>query len=237
MSHRRQRGRIGKSSVMTTVAILFWTTPAVGQVETCTDTMDIVDRLHKAEIVLTFDRTYTGNYRPGEPYDYITINPAGTGETLEDTGITLRIRALCVPIGAPLDQGQPIVGLPADEIVLFSTSLCMCESKHPDHETDAEGWTEFTGTIAGGGCSQGLYLFVEGVYVDTIPVNINSTDAGTTSPCHTDAGDLAVLAEKLGVPEEWDICFDYNESGPPTIDTGDLAFFAQHVGAACPATR
>ena len=232
MKYRPRHGRIAESVVISVIATLFCSTTAAGQVEGCRDS-DVVDRFHRAEIDLTFDRTYTGNYRPGEPYDYITINPAGTGETFEDMGITLRIRLLCVSTGTPLDQGQPIVGLPPDQIVLFSRSLCTCDWINPDRETDTDGWTEFSGTIAGGGCAEGLDLFVEGVFVDTIPVNINSTDVGITSPCHTDASDLVELAAKLGVPEEWSICFDYNESGPPTIGASDLAFFASILGANC----
>jgi hypothetical protein len=184
-----------------------------------------------AEVDVTFDRTYSGNYRPGEPYDYVTINPDGSGETFEDMGITLRLRLICGLLGQP--PGTPIVGMPANEIVLFSSSLCFCAPKTADHDTDADGWTQISGTIAGGGCAQGLEIYVDGIFAGSVPININSTDSVLESPCFTDASDLAALAEKLGDPNAWDICFDYNESGPPTIDASDLAFFAAALGATC----
>ena len=37
---------------------------------------------------VSFTRTYTGSYRLGEPYDYVTIAPDGSGETFAATGIT-----------------------------------------------------------------------------------------------------------------------------------------------------
>ena len=66
----------------------------------------------------------------------------------------------------------------------------------------------------------------------TLPIKINSTDSGQASPCYTDAGDHAALARKLGNPAEWDLRFDYNESGVP-VDAGDLAYIASALGAAC----
>ena len=47
------------------------------------------------EVELSFARTFTGSYRPGEPHDVLTINPAGTGDTLDDAGIRLRVRLTC----------------------------------------------------------------------------------------------------------------------------------------------
>lgn len=178
------------------------------------------------ELDVRFTRVYTGNYNTGQPYDYVTISPDGNGETLADMGITIRFRLKCH------STGWPIVQIPADRMILFNNALCMCSYLTADRPTDADGWTEFTGTIAGGGCAQGLDLYVDGIFMASIPVNINSTDSGTASPCQTDAGDIGLLASKLGDPGAWDICFDYNESGQP-IDAGDLAFLASHLGAAC----
>jgi hypothetical protein len=42
---------------------------------------------------------------------------------------------------------------------------------------------------------------------------------------------LCALAQKLGRPERWDLCFDDNESG--SIDASDFAFFAAFFAAAC----
>jgi hypothetical protein len=66
------------------------------------------------------------------------------------------------------------------------------------------------------------------------PVRTNSPDHVPASPCHVDAGDISALASRLGNADRYSICFDYNETGPPTINAGDLSFFAHVLGAACP---
>jgi hypothetical protein len=181
-----------------------------------------------AAVDLHFDRQFTGTYRPGEPYDVVTILPDGTGETLAQTGIRLRIRVRCSFMGQPLD---PIPGIPAEEMVLWSASLCGGGAAlQADRPTDSEGYTEFTGTMAGGGCAESLRLYIEGVYAAAIPIRINSPDTGSASPCLVDQSDLAALAAHLGIPAQNSICFDYNESG--TIDASDLAFFAAAIGRA-----
>ena len=183
-----------------------------------------------ADIDLQFGRVFEGAYRPGEPYDVLTIDPAGSGETFEEMGISLRVRLRCEY------SGLFLVGLPAESIILYSTQLCTCSGWKPaDAPTDENGWTSFSGTIRGGGCATHLSLFADGLGVAQIPIRINSTDMATASPCNVDASDLAGFAERLGRPESYSICFDYNESGPPTIDASDLAFFASSLGSQCAA--
>ncbi|MFQ5600458.1 MAG: hypothetical protein ACE5G2_07885 [Candidatus Krumholzibacteriia bacterium] len=138
---------------------------------------------------VTFDRVYTGNYRPGEPYDYVTVDPAGTGEGFAEVGITIRLRVICQP------HGWRIQGIPAEDPVLFSNSLCMCAPiKTADRPTDEDGWTSFGGTIQAGGCARGLEVYADDLYLTTLPVNIISTDTGLASPYFTDEADLAALA-------------------------------------------
>lgn len=179
-----------------------------------------------AEAFVTFDRVFEGNYNPGQPYDVVTIAPDGSGETFEEMGITIRLRFTCPT------TGWPIVGVPADVVQIWSNTLCLCEAVHPAGPSDADGWTEFTGSIAGGGCADQLDVFAAGIYMATLPIKVNSTDTALASACATDASDLAEFATKFGTPGAWDICFDYDESGPP-IDAADLAFFASVLGAAC----
>jgi hypothetical protein len=179
------------------------------------------------QVEVTFDRVYEGNYNNGQPYDYVTISPGGNGETFADMGIRIRFRITCPTTGWPITQ------IPAGEMLLFSNTLCLCTIPTAAYATDADGWSEFSGTIAGGGCAQGLDFYFDGMYMASIPVNINSTDAVVATPCATDAGDIGVLATKLGNPAAWDICSDFNESGPP-IDAGDIAFLASMLGSACP---
>ena len=66
----------------------------------------------QAETVVSFDRVYTGSYRNGEPYDYLTIQPDGGGETLEEAGINIRVRLHCD------ERGFSYVGVPPNEVVL-----------------------------------------------------------------------------------------------------------------------
>ena len=178
-------------------------------------------------VEVTFNGTYNGTYRPGEPYDYLTVTPDGTGETLADTGILVEVFAVS-------PQGDPYVGIPASEIVLFSPDLDFCFPLNPaDGPTDENGYTTFTGTIGAGGCVQSLDVYIDGIFIAQIPININSPDFSGVSALHVDASDLAQFAQRLGDEDGWDICFDFNESGPPTIDASDLAFFALHLGKAC----
>ena len=183
-------------------------------------------------IEVPFSRHFEGTYRHGEPFDVVTIRPDGGGETFADAGIEIRVRLLCQPRygGGP---AKPIQGLPAEQIILFSYDLCLCSYKTADGPTDSEGWTTFSGSIAGGGCTESLTLWGDGIYFGTIPVRVNSTDVGgATSACVTDASDLAVLSTVLGRPSAYSICFDYNESGSP-VDASDLAYFAAALGAHC----
>jgi len=181
-----------------------------------------------ADVDLQFSRVFEGAYRPGEPYDVLTIDPACTGETFEEMGITLRVRLRCEL------SGLFLVGLPAEDIILFNTQVCMCSGyKTADAPTDENGWTTFSGTICGGGCATSLTLIADGIFVTNIPIRTNSPDIATASPCHVDASDLSALAQRLGRPESYNICFDYNESGPPTIDAGDLSYFASTLGNQC----
>jgi hypothetical protein len=180
--------------------------------------------------IVEFHRTYpiNGNYRPGQPYDRVTINPDGTGETFAETGISITVFLRD-------SEGQPVPGVPAADIILFNNNLCLCPGgNHADAPTDSLGRTTFTGSIAGGGCAESLdlYLFASATYICTIPVKLNSTDT-LASPCFTDGDDLLLLAQRYGDTSRWSICSDYNESGPP-IDLSDLAFLAAALGATCP---
>jgi hypothetical protein len=185
--------------------------------------------------VVTFSNTFGGAWNNGADYDIVTINPDGQGETFAATGISISVYLKnCA--------GEPLVGIPTQEIVLFNSALCICPGGNiSDAGTDANGCATFTGTISGGGCTLdpvsgaggGLDVFADGVFVCTIDVDINSPDTGLASPCFTDASDLGDFASRLGVGANYSICSDYNESGPPTIDASDLGFFASALGASC----
>ena len=179
-----------------------------------------------AEVDLVFSRTFTGTYRNGEPYDILTIDPAGVGDTLEDVGISLRIRLTCACVGYPLE------GIPAQAIILHSSDLCLCAPWTAASATDADGRTEFHGTLRGGGCATSLDLYVDGIYVVRVPIKTNSPDTQAASPCFVDSSDLAALAARIGRPSRYSICYDWNADGG--VDSSDLAYLAAATDHACP---
>lgn len=181
--------------------------------------------------VVTFNASYSGSWNNGADYDYVTIAPNGLGETFANaSGAGNVLNDIDIQVYLKNCNGDPLVGIPAQEIVLFNSGLCICPGGNTsDAGTDINGCATFTGSIAGGGCVQGLDVFADGVPICTMAVNVNSTDTGLASPCFVDSGDLAAFAGKLGGAHH--ICFDFNETG--AIDSGDLAFFAGVLGAAC----
>lgn len=180
-----------------------------------------------AQVEVHCDRVFRGSYRTGEPFDVLTVAPDGSGETLEEVGITLRVRIICNVFG----DITPITQLPRQEIVLYSTTIGVCTPLYAARATDDDGWTEFTGTFHVGGCADELMLFADGLLVANVPIRLNSPDTWSASPLGVDGADLVALARHLGNPSAYSICFDYNEDG--AVDAGDLAYFATALGAFC----
>lgn len=157
----------------------------------------------------------------------LTVRPDGSGDTLESLGIAIALRLECGAYDPPLF----VCGMPAGEIVLFSAALCFCEPWHVTAASDSMGTAHFSGSPHAGGCVRSIAVFVDGVGAGTIPLRINSPDTGTASACAVDQSDLPALAAKLGRPEAYDFCFDYNDDG--ATDASDIAAFAQAVGRGC----
>ena len=161
--------------------------------------------------------------------DRVTIAPADIDalEYFPAVGITIRVYLKnCA--------GAPLVGVPASEIVLFGAGLCICPGGNvADAATDLNGCTQFTGTIRGGGCVESLTLFADGIGICTMPVKTNSPDHVPASPCFVDGSDISGLSQALGNPAFYSICKDYNETGPPTINGGDVSYFASLLGKFC----
>jgi len=176
----------------------------------------------------TFANTFSDNYRPGEPYDVVSILPDGSGETLASVGITIEIYIRNC-------NGTPVAGVAAQEIVMFSPSLCICPLGNiADAPTDQQGRTTFTGTLRAGGCADNVSFYEDGVWFATLPLKFNSADAVPASPCAVDAGDLSAIAAKLGseVGEApYSICLDLNEDG--YIDASDISSVASALGNRC----
>lgn len=194
---------------------------------------------------VVFNRTYgTNSQFVGQLYDYVTIAPDAAGETFFNVNGTNEVDGLPdIDIRVYLRncQGAPLVGVPAQEIVVFNSALCICPGGNiSDAGTDVTGCAQFTGTMAAGGCVTSMDVFADGVFICTLrgqanrTVKTNSTDYAHqgTSPCFADAGDLAFLATQLGKAAASRICSDFNEQGV-NIDASDLAFFASFLGASC----
>jgi len=176
----------------------------------------------------TFSHTFSGIYRPGEPYDVVTILPDGSGETFASVGITIEVYLRnCA--------GAPLAGVPAQEVVLYNSNLCICPGGNiADAATDAQGRTTFSGSLQAGGCANNISVFADGIGIATLPIKFNSADAVPASPCAVDAGDLSAIAAKLGseVGEApYSICLDLNEDG--YIDASDISSVASALGNRC----
>lgn len=177
---------------------------------------------------VSFSRTFQGLYRPGQPYDVVTIVPNGAGETLASTGITIDVYLKNC-------NGRPLVGVPAQEVVIFDPQLCICPGGNiADAATDINGHTSFSGTIRAGGCAPYLDIYADGVLIGRTPVRTNSPDAVPASPCMVDASDLSALLAARGAvvgTSNYTICLDFNEDG--YIDASDISYFASARGAEC----
>jgi hypothetical protein len=136
----------------------------------------------------------------------LTISPGPNGETLEQQGITVKVYLKHC-------DGVPIVGVPREEIFLFSNALFNCPGGNvADAPTDVNGATSFTGSIRSGGCTNALRVFADGVAIEQrllpglvppaslVPVSTNSQDLLPASPGFVDAADLAAVAGRLGCP-------------------------------------
>lgn len=200
---------------------------------------------------VVYNRTYPGSSQfAGDPYDYVTVAPSGAGETFTNAdGINQGDGMLDIEVRVYLRNcaGDPLVGVPPQQINLFSNALCICPGgADSDLGTDANGCATFTGTLNAGGCASSIDVYADGIFICTLmdgaarTVKINSTDQAhlLASPCFTDASDLAGFASVFGQPANGvysgspGACWDYNEQGA-NIDASDLAGFASVLGAAC----
>ena len=197
---------------------------------------------------VVFNRTYDGPGAQfsGQPYDYLTVAPDGSGETFTNIdGLNQGDGLLDVEVRVYLRNcnGDPLIGVPAQQVNLFSNALCICPGgADSDLGTDANGCATFTGTLNAGGCASSIDVYADGIFICTLmdggarTVKVNSTDQAhlLASPCFTDASDLAGFASVFTDPasDPGNVCFDYNEQGA-SIDASDLAGFASALGAAC----
>lgn len=184
-------------------------------------------------VVTTFGCTFSGSYRPGQPYDVLTIWPRFTGsgpygpnERLSDAGIEIHVLVRDC-------QGTPL----ASNVELRNDSLCIVQGSNT-FGTGESGRGSFSGGILGKGFCSSLDVFADGVRIGTAPIRINGPgpeEQGSPDPdcCH-DAFSLARYAShagESGVSSAYSIESDFNEDG--FVDLVDWLIWHGHQRGMC----
>lgn len=165
----------------------------------------------------------------------IMICPLGDGITLAEDGAT-------VDVNVRDGNNAAIANFPGQDIWLDDAgtdeiNLCQGGST-ADANTDANGDTTISGTLAGGGWTvSGMSVYISGIAVttlgvpDVLGIDINSPDiSGNRSVALEDVGTFA--ADLLAYDFRSDLV--PNDPNPPAIDLSDVGRFAAHIGHACP---
>ena len=158
----------------------------------------------------------------------IYIFPDGNGETLAGVGaiVTVTLRDA---------NNDPVVGYPKENIWIESANpgeLAFCTGGNiADANTDALGVTTFSGSFAGGGCTQGgLQVVVDGVPLASSPLEIDVNSPDINGDLRVDLCDLGPFAASFH--GAYSFCADYQHNG--MINVADIIALAQGYCAACP---
>ncbi len=143
--------------------------------------------------------------------------------------------------------GNGVAGIPGSDYWLGACDsqydLCLCaEPIVADYITNDEGYTEFSGTIAGGGCvnSGGIYIAVQGKIIqeagctgyDCVDMIIKSPDL--TADCQVNLSDLSAFGLTYTLSSgdtDYNSCADYNDDD--SVNLSDLSFFGIHYLHTC----
>ena len=182
-----------------------------------------------SEVSVRFNCRFAGQYRTGQPYDFVTATPAGTGESFADAGMSIEVVARDC-------QGAAVAGIPAASIVLRSNGLCVCaDGQGADGPTSSTGRTTFRqARLHAGGAAATLEVVVDGVVIGDVAVNVNGPAWKGSAWCAVDTDTKAYFAGVFGSELGnlgYGIESDFNEDG--YIDLTDLALFARHLGEGC----
>jgi len=128
-------------------------------------------------------------------------------------------------------SGQPLPGIPAEDIWVASPDLLFCSGAHiADFPTDSSGNTEISGPLCAGGCMEipSLQGFVSGMLItptsDPIPyIKVNGPDINGDL-IHS-LTDIALFAQGY-FATPIDYCSDLDWDGFPTAI--DVMLFATH---------
>ena len=158
----------------------------------------------------------------------LLVTPAGTGPTVGSMGGAISVQILdgC---------DEPIAGYPFQDVFLGDTgagTLNVCPGGSvADGNTNANGETTISGTIAAGGSSvEGLRLFIGGSPVDDLlPFRVVSPDINADRIVNlSDVAEFAAAYSSGSVPFEADLNFD------GLMNLSDVAVFVAAVGETCP---
>jgi hypothetical protein len=157
----------------------------------------------------------------------IYICPAGDGQTLAGAGATITV-TLIDGIGAP------IANFPFEDLWVESLepgALVFCPGGNlADANTNASGETTFSGTLIGGGCTQGgLVVYVSGAALVGPPLEIEVNSPDINGDLVVDYCDSILFTQAfLGA---YTFCADFNHDG--IINISDILGFTPHFCSIC----
>lgn len=127
-------------------------------------------------------------------------------------------------------NGNPIAGIPAEDIWVASPNLVFCPGAHvADFPTDVNGYTEKSGPLCAGGCMEipSLQGFVSGDPITpSYPIPFIKANGPDMDPnlIH-DLNDVARFAQCYFDPN-YDYCCDFDFDGNKTVV--DVWLFTEH---------
>ena len=167
----------------------------------------------------------------------LAICPDGDGQTLADFGAY-------IDITARNGAGNPCAFIPFQDVWLISCDspdeLILCGnslSSNADANTDINGQTTLSGTIAAGGHCSGVQVVIQGIVL-VFPLNcfdqrclaIETRSVDIDGSLGVNLADLADFAMAYP-PNPYDPYSDFDFSG--AVSLVDLAYFAQHYLHRC----
>jgi hypothetical protein len=157
------------------------------------------------------------------------ITPAGLGVTLASAGATVSVTVRDA-------NTDPIPGYPFQDIWLDDAGngdIALCQGGSvADGNTDANGETTISGTIAGGGWTQsGAQVYLAGTPLagPTLAIDFNSCDIN--GDLVVNVGDIGDFAIDFADPD-FEFRSDFIPDG--VINLADIGELALHNGEVCP---
>jgi hypothetical protein len=160
---------------------------------------------------------------------WLLVLPDGNGPTLASIGATVEVRLV------DCETGDPIVGYPAQDVVLDdhgAATFAFCPGGTiADGPTDDEGRTTISGGLAGGGHANGVMLvYVGGNPMDRYPLPLSVASPDLDASLAVDLADVGLFATEFDLG----VSFRADFTGDARIDLADVGVFASALGASCP---